>query len=147
MRFDKKFIFICFLLLVLSGCRAVHKDITHLEKYSDVVGTKYQTQSELIIHGVTYNWPESKEIDAYRITIPPGFGGRETITRRKVPIGSVFQVTGVMKCTNCLPPHINFVIEASLDQVTTNMPIWLDDYSLTDDNGRVRMDSSKFNRK
>lgn len=126
-------------LVLMSGCVAKYKDVSGDSQFSGLIGAKYRTLIALKIHGVSLPKSDRKTINQYVVTKAPGFGGREVIERRDLKVGSTIQVKAVMKCTNCLPPGIEFVIEIFSDEFETKTPIWLYDLSINDNAGNSVM--------
>lgn len=129
--------------LALTGCLAEYENVSHDKEYANLVAEKYKTLGILKIQGATLD-QNYKVIDRYIVTEPPGIGGREILARKDLQIGSIIQIKEVMRCTNCLPPNISFVIEIVSSQLSPNIPIWLDDLSVTDDKGSALMNPKLF---
>jgi hypothetical protein len=77
------------------------EDVSHQPGHARVLGETCAVLKGLRAHGV--EGIDTRDITAYvRVTILPGFGGREVTFTRPLPKGTTFTITNVRRCTNCL---------------------------------------------
>ena len=133
-----------FILVFLKGCLAEYENVSKDSRFNHLIGTKYKTLIVLKIHGITYPKSNSKAVYQYDLTEAPGIAGREVIERRDLVIGSIIQIKAVMKCANCLPASIEFVIDIISGGSELKSPIWMRDLSIKNNQGKVVMDPKKL---
>ena len=138
-----KFILMFSLTLLLTGCNAKSEyvDVSDREIYSNIVGRSFDTLAPLVLHGITLAENYEKKIDMFSVTIMPGFGGREVISRKTLPIGSRFSIVKVWQCSTCIPSYVEYEID--LHSENLNMPVRLDDLSKRK-NDLIFMDNKLF---
>lgn len=116
-----------FMAALVAGCpQAKYQDASDAEQYSDLAGSRYQTNAELVLHGVSYDRGPKKTIDEYVITEKPGFGGPEVITRATLKKGTTLQIKRVLVCTNCLTSMVKFDVEVDPPLTSTSVPVSLE---------------------
>lgn len=94
--------FLAVFFAVSHGCGFVdYEDISSHESYRDLIGKRFETKIELIVHGVNMENPIGTEVHQYSVTPRLGFGGREVRSRKMLPLGSVVKVQRILRCTNC----------------------------------------------
>lgn len=88
-------------ILLLSACMAEYEDISSQALYRNIVGKQFKSTSTLQIYGVTLDRNYAPIVGVYTIHGPPGVGGPEILSVETLPVGTVFNVTAVRRCTNC----------------------------------------------
>ena len=139
---DKYFLFLMF--LILTGCQAEYKDVSKEAKYSNLINTRFQTLETLLIHGVNLGENKEKEIDIYKVSRKPGTGGRYIISKIDLKSGSKIEIEKVLRCTNCAPSKIIFLINILSENLNPKRPIELVDLSVLNSQGQLVMDPAIF---
>ena len=103
-------IYLVFILSLLSGCDAKYEDVSGASEYIGRIGEKCLTTSAFIAHGVSRQLGKEKKADFLVLTAEPGFSGPEVTFREALPAGVVLTIIGARRCTNCLPPHVDFIV-------------------------------------
>lgn len=127
----KKFFSYLCLSFFVAGCKVEYEDVSAQEDFSGLVGS-YITLRDLKIHGITESIKDPKIINGYHITLAPGLGGPEIVTKDTIEAGSVISITNVMKCSNCRASRLYFVVEIFLEDLDEGALVWLDDLSMFD---------------
>lgn len=110
-------VLVIFLTLCLTNCTGIeYTDVSAEGRYQNIIGGKYRTTKDLMIHAVGLDLPNrdynNRPIDYYVVTDWPGIGGREILSRKVLKIGTMFVVKHVTSCVNCLfDDRIQVIIE------------------------------------
>ena len=88
--------------ICVSACGfASFEDISTKPAYAKLVQKHFRSTGMTIIHGVTMDRNYAPILDHYTVTMPPGFAGREVLSREDLPPGTEFRVMKIMRCTDC----------------------------------------------
>ena len=88
--------------ILLAGCGFVSfEDVSGDPKYSTYVGTEYRTTSDMTVYRVSMDRNYGPSPSIYKIVQPPGFDGREVISRTHFPEGSTLKVLTIQRCKDC----------------------------------------------
>ena len=89
------------LIIFLSGCWTTKfVNINDSKTYNSMLRTKFKSIKPLKIHAIR-TVRKKREVTYYSI-MEYGIGGPEVLCQKEIPIGTVFEVVSVEKCTNCL---------------------------------------------
>ena len=78
------------------------EDVSTDPAYRTLVGQALEAPNELMIFGVSLDRNYARRIDKCVLTQRPGLDGPEVIVRGTVPAGTLFTVSGVERCIDCL---------------------------------------------
>lgn len=98
------------ILCFLGGCTARYEDVSGAPEYIGRIGEKCITTGSLIAHGVSRQPGKDKKTDYLVLTTEPGFSGPEVTFRKTLPADAVLTIIGARRCTNCLPPYVEFIV-------------------------------------
>jgi hypothetical protein len=98
------------ILGVLGGCSARYQDVSGTPEYTGRIGEVCITTAALIAHGVSRQLGKEKKTDYLVITREPGFAGPEVTFREALPAGVALTIIAARRCTNCLPPYVDFIV-------------------------------------
>lgn len=98
-------------------------DVGEAREYAHLVGKKFRTQQELRIFGITADRHYAKRVDYVMLVTPPGFGGREIVTRDVLPKGSVVQIVGVLRSTVPFLRRVEYVVRVKKDGRLGEVPM------------------------
>ena len=113
---------------VLTSCgMSEYEDISSDPRYYPLVGQQLEATSDLYLHAVTLDRNYAKRVDTCTITTPPGFGGPELIHRHRLPVGSIFHILSVRRCTNCpFDERVEMVVRPQSDASCGEAPVTID---------------------
>lgn len=90
------------LLSFLGACSpAEYADVSAEPAFNKLIGTEFILREDVLIHGVTMEKNQDDDVDLFIVTTAPGFGGREVLSRSKLPAGSKITIKKVLECTTC----------------------------------------------
>lgn len=93
-----------FIPTILFGCDFIeYDDISSEEQSAPFINTKYKSQKELLVYGITLDRNYKQVIDYYTIMEPPGIGGPEVVSKDILPKDTVVKILRVERCNNCFP--------------------------------------------
>lgn len=88
--------------ILLAGCGFVSfEDVSNDPAYSRYVGTAYRTTADMTVYRVSMDRDYGPAPSIYKIVQPPGFDGREVISRTRFPAGSTLTVLTIQRCKDC----------------------------------------------
>src|SRR5690606_36025848 len=96
-----------------------------LWEYRGLIGEKYESLEMLQIHDVTMSKDYGENLDVYIVSRAPGSSGPQIIFRKNLPIGTIVEVTRVLRCKNCLPSRIEFMVKISTEDLIPDIPVRL----------------------
>jgi hypothetical protein len=89
---------------MLFGCDLMeYSDISEDKDVASLINSKYKSQKELIIYGITLDRDYKEEIDLYTIMEPPGIAGPEVLFKEILPKYTLIKILKVERCNNCSP--------------------------------------------
>ena len=124
----KKNLFVLLLVLssLLVGCQqAKYQDASATAQFSGLVGGRFQTTADLIVHGVRYNKGRGKTIQEFVVTNKPGFDGPEVVITSVLKPGAIIRIKRALICTNCIGAGIKFDIEIHPTLGDSSIPVSL----------------------
>ena len=87
---------------LLAGCGFVSfEDVSQDPEYSAYVDRKYRTTADMAVYRVSMDRNYGPSPSIYTIVQPPGFDGREVLSRTRFPEGSTLKVLTIQRCKNC----------------------------------------------
>jgi hypothetical protein len=98
-------------------------DVTKAPEYASVIGKRFRTEQELVAIGFTVDRNYKKQVDYVTLVPPPGFSGREVITKERLQQGAVLEVIGVLKADSLLISRIQYVMNRTDIAGTSGAPI------------------------
>jgi hypothetical protein len=111
-------------ILLLSACMAEYEEVSSQEPYRRIIGKRLKSTSKLHIYGVTLDRNYAPTVDVYTVHGPPGIGGPEILSAATLPPGTIFNVSGIRRCTNCpFDERIEIVVEVVRNQKYDDAPV------------------------
>jgi len=120
-----RIIFYLIFTISLIGCDSEYVDVSDEVEYLAFIGKKYESLEMLQIHGVTMSKNYGENLDVYIVSRAPGSSGPEIIFRKNLPIGTIVEVTQVLRCKNCLPSRIEFMVKIPTEDLIPDIPVRL----------------------
>lgn len=101
----------CSIFVALGSCATRYVDVSGVDEHNERVGERCITTEKLVIHGISRQLKQDRNTDYLVITKPPGYNRPEITFRESLPSGVTLTITGARRCTNCKPPHIEYIVE------------------------------------
>ena len=112
-------------VFLLTGCSEKYEDASAEGDYSTLIGQELETRDEMLIHGVTIDKDNNKEVSYFSVTPRPGFDGPEVVTRSILPAGTRFQVERVEKCTSCWLSRTRLCVSVPSKPKYSGAPVYI----------------------
>ncbi len=121
----KKVFILIMLTVSMTGCWFIDfEDVSNEKEYSYLIGKKFTTLTDLQINGATLERNYKKQIDVYIVNVFPGFSGSEVVCSGRLPAGTEFQISKVMRCTNCpFETRLEIIIDILTNDKHDNAPV------------------------
>lgn len=114
------------LVMSVGGCdllAAKYVDVSGEAGIREIISSSRTTTTDFLLLGVD-SYPPEKKIEYYVLVPPPGFDGREVLSRSLLPQGTRLYFTGAQRCVNCSPRSVR--LSAKADGFAQEEPIYLD---------------------
>ena len=133
----------------MAACPAAqYEDVSNEHKYVHLIGKKYATLAELVVHGINYDKDFKKVTQEYVVTNKPGMAGRGVVERGLLRPGATVTVHKVLECTSCSYSSIKYIVSVEPPLPNPTIPISLESIGkesvVIDTDGRVTMNPALF---
>lgn len=120
-----RIIFYLIISIPLLACDSEYIDVSNEVEYMGLIGNKYESLEKLKLHGVTTSRNYSEKVDVYIVSRAPGSSGPEVLFRRNLPVGTIVEVTKVLRCENCLPQRVDLIVTVPTEELIPDIPVRL----------------------
>lgn len=124
--------------------------MSHDKKYVHLIGQKYRSKIDLLVHGIRSEKDYKKKIvDYYKITEKPGIAGRFVLSQDLFKNGMLIKIRKVKHCAYFLDPSIVLEVEILSEEKYHDHPVEIEIGDpkikiIEDKNGKAELNSALF---